>query len=159
MKFLIMKSSTSFFIVLFITASAFCQSPAQMEEQKIMDLVTNSFQEILSENKKEELQQYYSEDFLLLEDGEVWDLDKIREMMDMAAEMEKLPERINSFNFIELKIAGRMAWVAYHNKAVFKVDGNIVGEMNWMESAVAIETEEGWKLQMLHSTVIDNEQE
>ncbi len=154
-----MITTIKFFAIFFITASAFCQSSAETEEQKIMDLITNSFQEILSENKKEKLQQYYTEGFLLLENGEVWDLEKIRNMMDMAAGMDQLPERVNTFNFIELKISGNMAWIAYHNNAGFKVEGNIVGEMNWMESAVATQTEEGWKLQMLHSTVIKNEKE
>lgn len=154
-----MKITIKFLTIFFITASAYSQPSTEAEEQKIMNLITNSFQEILSENKKEKLQQYYTEDFLLLENGEVWDLEKIRNMMDKAAGMERLPERVNSFNFIELKISGNMAWIAYHNNAVFKVDGNEVGEMNWMESAVAIQTEEGWKLQMLHSTLIENEKE
>lgn len=154
-----MKTPIISFTIFFITASGFCQSSAETEEQEIMDLINNSFQEILSENKKEKLQQYYTDGFLLLENGEVWDLEKIRNMMDMAAGMDKLPERINTFNFIELKISGNMAWIAYHNNAVFKVDGNVVGEMNWMESAVAVKTEDGWKLQMLHSTVINDEKE
>lgn len=51
-----MKTTIKFFAIFFITASAFCQTSAETEEQKIMDLITNSFQEILSENKKEKLQ-------------------------------------------------------------------------------------------------------
>lgn len=154
-----MKTSIKFLAIFFITASAFSQTSTEAEEQKIMDLIKNSFQEILSENKKEKLLQYYTDDFLLLEDGEVWDLEKIKNMMEMAANMDRLPERINSFNFIELKIFEKMAWVAYHNKAIFELEGNVVGEMNWMESAVAILTKDGWKLQMLHSTLIENEKE
>lgn len=153
------KATIKFLILFSITAPAFSQSSLETEEKIIMDLITNSFQELLSENKKEKLQEYYTDGFLLLENGEVWDLEKIRNMMDMAAGMEKLPERINTFNFIDLKISGDMAWIAYHNNAVFKIDGNIVGEMNWMESAVAVQTKEGWKLQLLHSTVVKNEKE
>lgn len=152
-----MKTLIKFLVIFFITPSAFSQSSTEAEEQKIMDLIKNSFQEILSENKKEKLLQYYTVDFLLLEDGEVWDLEKMRNMMDIVAGMESLPERINSFDFIELKISGDMAWIAYHNTAIFKLDGNVMGEMKWMESAVAIQTEKGWKLQMLHSTLIEDE--
>lgn len=102
--------------------------------------------------------QYYTDDFILLEDGEVWDLKIIRDVMDKMAGMDKVPERINSFEFLEVKISGDMAWTAYHNKAVFKIEGQEVGEMNWLESATAIRTRDGWRLQMLHSTVVRMEE-
>lgn len=142
-------------LLLMIGIPAVAQVSVTNDEQEIKDLIINSFQEILSENKKEKLGTYYTDDFLLLEDGEVWDMEIIKDYMDKAAAMDRLPERINSFEFREIKIAGEMAWTAYHNKAVFQMDGKKLGEMNWLESATAIRTAEGWKLQMLHSTVID----
>lgn len=150
-----MKTTFKFLALFFITAITFAQTSAETDEQEIRDLIKDSFQEIFSENTKEKLPHYYTEDFLLLEDGEVWDMEIIKEYMDKAAEMDPMPERINAFDFIEVKISGDMAWTAYHNTAVFKMDDNVVGEMNWLESASAIRTPEGWKLQLLHSTVID----
>lgn len=146
-----------FLALLFISVSAAAQTSVKTNEEQIKDLIINSFQEILSENKKEKIPEYYTEDFLLLEVGEVWDLEIIRNYMDKAAQMDQLPERINSFDFIKVEISGDMAWTAYHNKAVFKVDGQVVGEMNWLESATAVLTEDGWKLQMLHSTLKEEE--
>ncbi len=140
-------------LLLLISASLKAQDSATSEE-KIRNLIIESFDEILSKNQKEKLSQYYTDDFLLLEDGEVWNVEIIKGYMDKAAEMDQLPERINSFDFIEVKVEGNTAWTAYHNKAVFKVNGQVVGEMNWLESATAIVTDEGWKLQMLHSTVV-----
>ncbi len=154
-----MKTTIKFLALFLITASAFCQSSEEADKQLIMNLIEDSFQEILSENKKEKLYQYYTNDFLLLEDGEVWDLDIIKGYMDKAAEMDPMPQRINSFKYIEIKISGDMAWTAYHNKAVFKMGDKVVGEINWLESASAIRSADGWKLQLLHSTVIKNEQE
>lgn len=132
--------------------------PSATDEQQVKDLIIDSFQEILSENKQEKIPQYYTDDFILLEDGEVWDLNIIRDVMDKMAEMDRVPERINSFEFLEVKIAGDMAWTAYHNKAVFKIEGQEVGEMNWLESATAIRTQDGWRLEMLHSTVVRMEE-
>ena len=77
--------------------------------------------------------------------------------MNKAAEMDRMPERINSFDFIRVKIEGKMAWTAYHNSATFRVNEEVVGEMNWLQSATAIKTDEGWRLQMLHSTVVEDE--
>ena len=140
-----------------ITASATSQTSKEAQESLIKALVRDSFQEIFSENEQEKLSTYYTEDFILLENGEVWDLEIIRGYMQKAAERDRLPDRINSFEFIEIKIEGKMAWTAYHNNAKFQVDDEVVGEMNWLESATAILTEEGWKLEMLHSTVVEEE--
>lgn len=154
-----MKTTFKFLALFFITTITLAQTSIQSDEQKIRELIKDSFQEILSDNKKEKLPEFFTEDFLLLEDGEVWDLEIIKGYMDKAAEMDPMPERINSFDFIEIKISGDMAWTAYHNTAVFKMGEKVVGEMNWLESASAIRTEEGWRLQLLHSTVIETEQE
>jgi|GEM_PF-4121035 len=43
-------------------------------------------------------------------------------------------------------------WVAYHNYATFSIDDNITRKAHWLESATAILTETGWKLEMMHST-------
>lgn len=153
-----MKTTITLLALYFISAFSFCQTSSEADEQMIMDLIKDSFQDILSENKTEKLPQYYTRDFLLLEDGEVWDMKRIRKMMDVAGAMDQLPERINSFEFIEMKIAGDMAWVAYYNTAVLKMQEKVVGEMNWLESAAAVRTEEGWRLELLHSTVIKKEQ-
>lgn len=125
---------------IFLTVSALAQTSAGTGEQMIKNLIKNSFQEILSKNKKEKLSKFYTEDFLLLEDREIWDIEIIRGYMDKAAAMDQKPERINSFEFQEVKISGDRAWTAYFNKAIFKVEDKVVGEMNWLESATAIPT-------------------
>jgi hypothetical protein len=49
-----------------------------------------------------------------------------------------------------------MAWVAYKNQAIFSHDNKIIREAHWLESATAILRENGWKLEMLHSTRTKN---
>lgn len=154
-----MKVKLLFIVLLISIAPAVAQNSAETDEQQIKDLIVNSFQDIFSENKREMLEEYYTPDFLLLERGEVWNLEIIKGYMDRAAEMDKIPKRINSFEFLEVKISGDMAWTAYKNKAVFKVGDEVMGEVNWLESATAIRTEDGWRLQMLHSTEVKSEDE
>lgn len=146
-----------FLVIMLITISSAAQNSATTNEELIKDLIIDSFREIFSENRKEKIPRYYTNEFLLLEDEEVWDLVIIRSYMEKTAKMDRLPERINSFDFMKVEISGDMAWTAYHNKAVFKLDGEVVGEMNWLESATAILTKDGWRLQMLHSTVVEEE--
>ncbi len=76
-------------------------------------------------------------------------------MVGKSRERRSTVKRLTYFDFIEIRIEGKMAWVAYHNKAKFKKGDEVVREMNWIESASAILTDEGWKLQLLHSTLAE----
>jgi hypothetical protein len=152
-----MKKALPFLFMLLLTVSAAAQTSTKSTEERIKALIVDSFQDIFSNLDPGTLDIYYTHDFLLLENGEVWDINMIKDYMNKAAQQQNQPERINSFEFVEIKIEGNIAWTAYHNKASFEKDGNVLGEMNWLESATAIKTEEGWKLQMLHSTVVQKE--
>ncbi len=138
---------------MFLAVAATAQNSEKTDEEQIRDLIINSFQEIFSDMDPQALDTYCTGDFLLLETGEVWDMEKMRNYIKQAGERNSQVKRINSFNFIEIKIEGKMAWVAYYNKAEFKSGDEVLREMNWLESATAILTDEGWKLQLLHSTV------
>lgn len=121
------------------------------DEQQLKNLIQNSFDDIFSGMNIEKLESYYTEDFLLLEVGEVWDMERIKK--ELSSYDLNGRERLNDFEFIEIKIKGDSAWIAYHNNATFKQDGEIVGGVKWLESATAIRTKNGWKLDMLHSTL------
>ena len=142
-------------LTMFIGITAMSQNSELKKEDQIKELISNSFQKIFSDLDPQALDTYCTQDFLLLETGEVWDMDKMRNYLDRASEQESKVIRFNSFDFIEIKIEGKMAWVAYHNKAEFKSGEEVVRELNWLESATAILTEEGWKLQLLHSTIAE----
>lgn len=139
---------------MFLALTAVGQNSQKTHEDQIKDLITNSFQKIFSNMDPQALETYCTQDFLLLETGEVWDMAKMRNYIKRASEQRTQVKRINYFDFIEIKIEGKMAWVAYYNKAEFKSGDEIVREMNWLESATAILTEDGWKLQLLHSTLV-----
>lgn len=153
-----MRTTCNFILLLLLSIPVAAQTSVENEEQQIKDLISNYFEDIFSKNEQDKLSDYQTEDYLLLENGEVWDTEIIQGYMEKAAARERLPERINTFKFIEIKISGDMAWAAYHNNAVFKMDDKKLGEMNWLESATAIRTKDGWKLQMLHSTVVKEEE-
>ncbi len=135
--------------------TAMSQNSELKKEDQIKELISNSFQKIFSDLDPQALDTYCTQDFLLLETGEVWDMERMRNYLDRASEQKSKVIRFNSFDFIEIKIEGKMAWVAYHNKAEFKSGEEVVRELNWLESATAILTEEGWKLQLLHSTIAE----
>ena len=45
---------------------------------------------------------------------------------------------------------------AWNNYAEFVRADTLVGKRQWLESALAIKTAEGWRLKMMHSTRVPN---
>jgi len=152
-----MKKRTTIIFILCITMASFGQSSMETDKSQIMELIMKSFDEIWSELNAKNIDKYYTKDFLLLEHGEVWNNDTIANYLDKAKLRKPNPKRKNTIEIIEIKIANGMAWVAYHNYATFSTDNTIIRKAHWLESATAILTENGWKLQMLHSTRIKND--
>jgi hypothetical protein len=144
------------FLVLFTTIS-FGQGSMETDKTLIKNLVVESFDEIWSDLNAKNIDKFYTKDFLLLENGEVWNNDTIANYLNNAILRKPKPKRLNTIEIIDIKIANGKAWVAYHNYATFSIDDKIVRKAHWLESAVAILTEDGWKLEMLHSTRIKNE--
>ena len=144
-------------LMMFFTAISFGQVSNDTDKTRIKNLVIESFDEIWSKLDANNIDKYYTNDFLLLEHGEVWNIDSIKNYLDKAILRKPNPERMNTIDIIEIKIANKMAWIAYQNYATFSTDNKIIKKAHWLESATAILTENGWKLEMLHSTRIVNE--
>lgn len=120
------------------------------DEELLKTLVQNSFDVVSSDMDLESIPEYFTEDFILLEHGEVWDLIKLRSILNSQGKNDI--KRLNDFEFIQININGNTAWMAFHNKAIFEKGGESVGEMKWLESATAVKTKNGWRIDMLHST-------
>lgn len=149
-----MKPFLLAFVFLFSSAAIAQTSDARQVEQ----LIQNSFDEIFSNYDAAKLTDFYTEDFLLLEHGELWDMAFIRDYLAKAKTNPNPPTRTNRFEFIKTLVEGDRAWVAYHNYATISRDGQILRELYWLESATAIRTEKGWRLDMLHSTRVEKEE-
>ena len=143
--------------MMFFTTISFGQVSNEIDKTRIKNLIIESFDEIWSKLDAKNIDKYYTKDFLLLENGEVWNNDSIKNYLDNAMLRKPSLKRMNTIEVIEIKIANKMAWIAYQNYATFSTDNKIIRKAHWLESATAILTENGWKLEMLHSTRIVNE--
>lgn len=92
-----------------------------------------------------------TEDFQLLEVGEVWDIETL---IEAIAPGEVPYERRNYFSLIRAELIDDAAWVSYWNRATFETPDSD-SERAWLESAVLVRSDGEWKIQMLHSTRID----
>ena len=152
-----MKRINFIILMMFFTTISFGQVSNETDKTRIKNLILESFDEIWSKLDTKNIDKYYTKDFLLLENGEIWNNDSIKNYLDNAMLRKPNLKRMNTIDVIEIKIANKMAWIAYQNYAIFSSDNKIIRKAHWLESATAILTENGWKLEMLHSTRIVKE--
>lgn len=113
-------------------------------------VVVDSFQAI-ADLDLPKLRSYCQTDFVLLEDGQVWTIDTLENRLkpNLGTGMK----RVNTIDFINVKVKGPVAWVSYRNTADIVRDGK-QRQVRWLESAVLEKTKGEWKLALLHSTVL-----
>ncbi len=145
-----MKKAFLIIIFLIVTIS-FVNAQSQKDDQRLARETIINFFDKLARLDTAALKLYATKDFLLLEDGAVWNLDslnnKINEMRAVTL------TRVNHLNFIQTEVKGNIAWAAYHNKADMSINGQKMN-IEWLESAVLVKEGTDWKIRLLHSTII-----
>ncbi|WP_075351962.1 nuclear transport factor 2 family protein [Algoriphagus marinus] len=147
-----MKKLLFLLLILGTFKTTFAQQNTLSDEAQIQNLIQESFDTLFSTFNADAIESYYTKDFILLEDGEIWDNEIIKNYFNGAIKKQPIPTRVNKFEFIKTEVNGNMAWIAYDNYATISRNGEIIRENHWIESAVAIKTSDGWRLKMLHST-------
>ena len=127
---------------------AFYTSPAAADYSPEFEPVVRIFSG-LSFADHEMIRSATTQDFLLLEAGEVWEREFLLSLVKPSGR-----ERTNYFSVISVERFDGVALINYWNKAVI-VDEGEESTRAWLESVLAIETEAGWKLRQMHSTPIE----
>ena len=128
------------------------------EEAAVKELIMGAFDDLWGGMDSTKILNYHTPDFYILEHGEVWDNDRITSWMKGRLQEENRPLRINSMEYIDWHKYGGSITCSYHNYAKFMQGDSLLGEGQWLESALAVETEEGWRLRMMHSTRVPRQQ-
>ncbi|MGB6094149.1 MAG: nuclear transport factor 2 family protein [Moheibacter sp.] len=150
-----------FFTMIFSFATA-----QTTEEKEVQSVIENMFEDVFSKLDENLISKYFTDDFLLFEDGEVYNLETTTQMVatikkqfdDEAAKGHKL-ERKNKFEFIKILTDGNSAQLYYKNAAEIFYDGMSIMKFNWLESASLTKSDGNWKISFLHSTMIKNKED
>lgn len=143
----------SFLLLAATSGSSFSQQSATATTpQQAIILFFEGFAE-LNDSK---MRQYLTADFLLLEEGLIWNTDSLTTIINRRKGTDF--KRINSFRFIRTEEKDGIAVVAYHNRAdvIFKGQPRLV---QWLESAHLVKDGSGWKIKLLHSTGVEPEKQ
>ena len=132
--------------ILFVTSPALAQKQTEQQQvQQVLRLVFEAF----SEGSVAKMEQALTPDVKILETGEVWTLDTIRSYFARPRPTDF--KRINTLDFFQTEVEGKMAFVSYHNTAAIHANGKD-RMVKWLESAVLVKQGKSWKVKMLHST-------
>ena len=107
----------------------------------------------LAEADPERMKNAITDDMLLLEQGEVWNREKV-----LSLTQPKTSVRRNFFSPISQVVRGDTALVNYWNKALVRAANGEERTLAWLESVVAVRAGGDWKIQQMHSTRLTPEQ-
>jgi ketosteroid isomerase-like protein len=140
------------FMLLFLAASVCSNAQTQKssEQGKVNQTITRFFDGIAALDIKA-MKQCTTGDFLLLENGAVWNMDTLTNKLSPLKTAGF--SRTNHLDFIQTEVKENTAWVAYNNAADINVNGQ-KRNVQWLESAVLIKEGKEWKIKLLHSTAL-----
>jgi len=139
------------FVLLVQVFNAASQSKVSASALKAQETIIAFFTS-LSDRDFNKMKAVCAADFTVLENGVIWNLDTLQEKINLS---KAIPDfnRINTIEFTETRIKGKMAWVSYHNRADYYRNGK-KSYVQWLESAVLVKAGRTWKMQLLHSTLV-----
>ena len=122
---------------------------AQISEKAEVQQVITRFFDALSVANIPQMKAEVSEDFILLENGEIWTIDTLANKISRPKPEGYL--RQNSFDFITTKIDKNRAFVYYKNKAEISSKTRNA-TVKWLESAILRKEKGRWRMELMHST-------
>lgn len=125
---------------------------AQSQKELIEAAVTKTFDGI-AELNPEKVKLYCTTDIIILENGSIWNADSL---VAKIISKKSIPgfTRINKIDFIETGFRGDMGWTYYYNEASGMANGKPY-RVKWLETAVLVKENDGWKIRLLHSTTLE----
>jgi ketosteroid isomerase-like protein len=100
---------------------------------------------------KKKYRSLLTEDYLLLEDGQIMDADADIALMPAPDDGYK---RIDKFDFRSVKLYADIAYAVYFLKSEITDKKNGARSREYLESAILQRSGKGWRVALLHSTKI-----
>jgi len=135
-------------IALFFLLSTQFSFAQTTEKAEVQQVITRFF-DALSVANIPLMKAEVSDDFILLENGEIWTIDTLANKISKPKPEGYL--RQNSFDFLSTKIDKNRAYVYYKNKAEISSKTRNV-TIKWLESVIFRKEKGRWRMEFMHST-------
>ena len=146
-----MKKTVPLLITLTITGLVSAQQTSSNDQWVVQQTVKNIF-EALSNRDSTILKNYCAPDVVFYEYGLAWTIDTL---INKAIRQNQGTDfkRENTIDFISTTINGNTGWATYNLHSVIKKDGKEIN-IHWLETVVLVKELNGWRLKVLHSSLI-----
>jgi len=135
-------------ITLFVLLSTQFSFAQTTEKAEVQQVITRFF-DALSVANIPLMKAEVSDDFILLENGEIWTIDTLANKISRPKSEGYL--RQNSFDFLSTKIDKNRAYVYYKNKAEISSKTRNA-TIKWLESVIFRKEKGRWRMEFMHST-------
>jgi ketosteroid isomerase-like protein len=133
-----------------LLASALAPRAEASEDSKaIMHLVAEAYDVYYTRLDKQKYRAMLTDDYLLLENGEIMDANADIALMPTPQDEYKRTDR---FQFRSVKVEGDTAYAVYFLASDMNDKKNGPRSRKWLESAVLRHEGNSWRIALLHST-------
>lgn len=120
----------------------------QVADEEARQVLVDYFRAI-SDNDFDALKNLSTPDYVLFEDGQIWNNDSLIHAIKRMPEASVAYE-LKDFSF---KADCNGSFVYYQNRGMVTLNDTTRLDLNWVESAYVVRAGDGLKLHMLHSSV------
>jgi hypothetical protein len=138
-----------FFIFSLISTNSFCQE--KNDSIAIVQLLIKDYKTLGNWDVKSHVENC-TDNYLLIENGEIWDLKKEVEYFTQNA--NRVIDRKNYFDIKYIRIYGNYAYAVYTLRSDILENGSLTSK-NWIESSIFRKIKNNWKVELINSTPID----
>ncbi len=142
-----MKQLLIFF--LFLTTNVFSQE--NNDSSAIIKLLINDYKTMGNWDIKSHIENC-TENYLLVENGEVWDIKKETEYYIKNA--NRVIDRKDFFDIKYDRIYGDLAYAVYNLRSDITENGDLKVK-TWLESTIFRKIKDKWKIELINSTPVD----
>ncbi len=135
-------------VIMLALISACNQKPTADSPEAVKKILTGYFEGIKNTDY-EKMTQITTDDFVLFENGLVWNNDSIINFIKAQKNMKVE----FTFDNIKINMGNFIANMSYHNHGSFIINDTIKQDIIWIESAAFVKKDNVWKMNFLHSTV------
>lgn len=133
-----------------------CKTEVKVEdgkEKQQAEKVLRTFFTALADYNYQTIREQTVPDFRLIENGLFWNADSLIESMRGYETTAKLDYKLD---ISETVVQGAVAWINYKNQGSVLAEGK-EQRVYWVETAILKKEATGWKMALLHSTLIKTE--
>jgi hypothetical protein len=131
-----------------LSLASACQQDNRKDDPELLKKVVVDYFDGISNKDFEKMKAVTTEDFVLYEDGEIWNNDSVFNNIK-----KHLPFSVRyEFKDFSIYVDQSSGDMTYENHADF-VFGGETESLDWIESATFRKTDKGWKMNFLHLTI------